>query len=53
MTTLDDVTALARPENGLAVISTLRADGTIQSIGRQRGGASNIRSGGGRGAGLS
>lgn len=31
MTTLDDVTALARPEQFLMVASTLRADGTIQS----------------------
>ena len=31
MTTLDDVTALARPEQFLMVVSTLRADGTIQS----------------------
>ncbi len=31
MTTLDEVAALAREEHGLAVISTLRADGTIQS----------------------
>jgi len=31
MTTLDDAFALARNDNGLAVVSTLRADGTIQS----------------------
>jgi PPOX class probable F420-dependent enzyme len=31
MTTLDEASALAREEHGLAVISTLRADGTIQS----------------------
>ena len=31
MTTLDDVVALARPEQFLAVVSTLRADQTIQS----------------------
>jgi PPOX class probable F420-dependent enzyme len=31
MTTLDDVMALARPEQCLMVVSTLRADGTIQS----------------------
>jgi PPOX class probable F420-dependent enzyme len=31
MTSLDDVAALARPEHGLAVISTLRADGSIQA----------------------
>ncbi|MYV54971.1 TIGR03618 family F420-dependent PPOX class oxidoreductase [Streptomyces sp. SID3212] len=31
MTTLEEATALAREENGLAVISTLRADLTIQS----------------------
>lgn len=31
MTTLDDVVALARAEQFLTVISTLRADGTIQS----------------------
>jgi PPOX class probable F420-dependent enzyme len=31
VTTLDEVAALARKEQGLAVISTLRADGTIQS----------------------
>lgn len=31
MTTLDDVAALARAEQGLAVVSTLRADRTIQS----------------------
>jgi PPOX class probable F420-dependent enzyme len=31
MTTLEDVAALGRREQGLAVISTLRADGTIQS----------------------
>ncbi len=31
MTTLDEVAALAREEHGLAVISTLRADATIQS----------------------
>lgn len=31
MTTLDDVAALARAEQGLAVVSTLRADQSIQS----------------------
>jgi PPOX class probable F420-dependent enzyme len=31
MTTLDDVAALARAERGLAVVSTLRADLSIQS----------------------
>jgi PPOX class probable F420-dependent enzyme len=31
MTTLDEAVALARGESGLAVISTLRADGTIQA----------------------
>jgi PPOX class probable F420-dependent enzyme len=31
MTTLDEVAALAAKEQGLAVISTLRADATIQS----------------------
>jgi PPOX class probable F420-dependent enzyme len=31
MTTLSDATALAAPENGLAVISTVRADGTVQA----------------------
>ena len=31
MTTLEAIDALAREEHGLAVISTLRADGTIQS----------------------
>jgi PPOX class probable F420-dependent enzyme len=31
MTTLDDVAALVRAEQGLAVVSTLRADNTIQS----------------------
>ncbi len=31
MITLDDAVALAAPENGLAVVSTLRADGTIQA----------------------
>ena len=31
MTTLDEAAALGRDERGLAVISTLRADGTIQS----------------------
>jgi PPOX class probable F420-dependent enzyme len=31
MTTLDDVAALGAKEHGLAVVSTLRADGTIQS----------------------
>lgn len=31
MTTLDDVAALAAKERGLAVISTLRADGSIQA----------------------
>ena len=31
MTTLDDAVALASEESGLAVVSTLRADGTIQA----------------------
>ncbi len=31
MITLDDAAALARDENGLAVISTVRADGTVQA----------------------
>ncbi len=31
MTTLEEAVALGRPENGLAVVSTLRADATIQS----------------------
>src|SRR3954452_5008707 len=31
MTTLDDVAALAAREHGLAVVSTLRADATIQT----------------------
>ena len=31
MTTLDDAVALAADESGLAIISTLRADGTIQA----------------------
>lgn len=31
MTTLDDAVALATTENGLAVISTVRADGTVQA----------------------
>ncbi len=31
MTTLDDAAALGRQEQGLAIVSTLRADGTIQS----------------------
>ena len=31
MTALEDAFALAREDNGLAVVSTLRADGTIQS----------------------
>jgi hypothetical protein len=31
MTTLDDVAALAANEHHLAVVCTLRADGTIQS----------------------
>ncbi len=31
MTTLDEAVALAAPDNGLAVVSTLRADGTIQA----------------------
>ncbi len=31
MTTLDDAVALARGESGLAVISTIRADGTVQA----------------------
>jgi PPOX class probable F420-dependent enzyme len=31
MTTLNEAAALARDERGLAVVSTLRADGTIQS----------------------
>ena len=30
MTTLDDAVALASDESGLAVVSTLRADGTIR-----------------------
>lgn len=31
MTTLDEAVALAAADNGLAVVSTLRADGTIQA----------------------
>jgi PPOX class probable F420-dependent enzyme len=31
MTTLDEAVALAKGESGLAVISTLRADGTVQA----------------------
>ncbi len=31
MTTLDDAVALAKGESGLAVISTIRADGTVQA----------------------
>jgi PPOX class probable F420-dependent enzyme len=31
MTTLDDVTALARPEHFLMTVATARADGTIQA----------------------
>ncbi len=31
MTTLDEAVALARGESGLAVISTIRADGTVQA----------------------
>jgi PPOX class probable F420-dependent enzyme len=31
MTTLDEAAAVGREDNGLAVISTLRADGTIQA----------------------
>ena len=31
MTTLDEAVALARGESGLAVISTVRADGTVQA----------------------
>src|SRR6201988_5488908 len=31
MTTLDDAVALAAAENGLAVVSTVRADGTVQA----------------------
>jgi PPOX class probable F420-dependent enzyme len=31
MTTLDDAVALAQADRGLAVVSTLRADGTIQA----------------------
>ena len=31
MTTLNEAAALARDERGLAVVSTLRADSTIQS----------------------
>jgi PPOX class probable F420-dependent enzyme len=31
MTTLDEAVALAAAENGLAVISTVRADGTVQA----------------------
>ncbi len=31
MTTLDDAAALAGDENGLAIISTVRADGTVQA----------------------
>ena len=31
MTTLEDAAALAAQEHGLVVVSTLRADGTVQS----------------------
>jgi PPOX class probable F420-dependent enzyme len=31
MTTLDDAVALAKSDNGLAVVSTVRADGTVQA----------------------
>src|SRR6201982_2930188 len=31
MTTLSDAVALAAPDNGLAVISTVRADATVQA----------------------
>jgi PPOX class probable F420-dependent enzyme len=31
MTTLDDVTALARPEQFLMVVATVRADGSVQA----------------------
>lgn len=31
MTTLDDAVALATDDNGLAVVSTVRADGTVQA----------------------
>lgn len=31
MTTIDDAVALANSDNGLAVISTVRADGTVQA----------------------
>lgn len=31
MTTLEDAVALAAPESGLAVIATVRADGTVQA----------------------
>ncbi|HZA09979.1 TIGR03618 family F420-dependent PPOX class oxidoreductase [Mycobacterium sp.] len=31
MTTLDDAVALAKDESGLAVVSTVRADGTVQA----------------------
>ena len=31
MITLDNAVALAAADNGLAVVSTLRADGTIQA----------------------
>ena len=31
MTTLDDAVALASDDSGLAVVSTLRADSTIQA----------------------
>lgn len=31
MTTLDDAVALARDESGLVVVSTVRADGTVQA----------------------
>ena len=53
MTTLDEAVALAADESGLAVVSTLRADGTIQAslvnagvlphpaTGRARAGASS------------
>ena len=31
MTTLDDAVALAKSDNGLSVVSTVRADGTVQA----------------------
>ncbi|QLL05188.1 TIGR03618 family F420-dependent PPOX class oxidoreductase [Mycobacterium vicinigordonae] len=31
MTTIEDAAALAAPEHGLAVVSTVRADGTVQA----------------------